>query len=149
LPSLLRGEIGRGDLYIFAAMLSWATFSVAGKVILKELSPRLAITYACFIGTIALFVTALLEGGLTGIQHYSLEMWLSLLYLGLMGTVLAFILYYQGIKSIGPSKTAIFVNFVPIWAMSLGAVILGEAITLALILGAAMVIGGVFLTSRS
>ncbi|MEE8589700.1 MAG: DMT family transporter [Spirochaetia bacterium] len=149
LPSLLRGEIGRGDLYIFGAMLSWATFSVAGKIILKELSPRLAITYACFIGTIALLVTALLEGGLIGIPHYSFAMWLSLLYLGLMGTVLAFILYYQGIKSIGPSKTAIFVNFVPIWAMILGAIILGEAITLALILGAAMVIGGVFLTSRS
>lgn len=149
LPGLLRGEIGRGDLYIFGAMLSWATFSLAGKIILKQLSPRLAITYACFIGTGALLVPALLEGGLGGVMQYSIQMWLSLLYLGLMGTVLAFILYYQGIKSIGPSKTTIFVNFVPIWAMTLGAVMLGEAITLALILGTVMVIGGVFLTSRS
>ncbi|UCF98573.1 MAG: DMT family transporter [Spirochaetaceae bacterium] len=149
LPSLLRGEIGRGDLYIFGAMLSWATFSIIGKIILRELSPRLAITYACLIGTVALAIPAVLEGGLAGIPQYSLKMWLSLAYLGLMGTVLAFILYYQGIKSIGPSKTAIFVNLVPIWAMSLGTVVLGERITLSLILGAGMVVGGVFLTSRS
>jgi drug/metabolite transporter (DMT)-like permease len=147
--SLLRGEIGRGDLYIFGAMLSWATFSVVGKIILRELAPRLAITYACLIGTVALAIPAVLEGGLVGVPRYSLEMWLSLAYLGLMGTVLAFILYYQGIKSIGPSKTAIFINLVPIWAMALSTIVLGEKITLPLVLGAAMVIGGVFLTSRS
>jgi len=147
--SLFRGEIGRGDLYIFAAMLSWAAFSVVGKIILRDLSPRLAITYACLIGTAALAVPAVLEGGLAGIPTYSLQMWLSLAYLGLLGTVFAFILYYQGIKAIGPSKTAIFVNLVPIWAMTLGTIVLGERITLALVLGAAMVIGGVFLTSRS
>jgi drug/metabolite transporter (DMT)-like permease len=147
--SLLRGEIGRGDLYIFGAMLSWATFSVLGKIILRELAPRLAITYACLIGTLALAIPAFLEGGLAGVPQYSLEMWLSLVYLGLMGTVLAFILYYQGIKAIGPSKTAIFINLVPIWAMTLSTIVLGERITLPLVLGAAMVIGGVFLTSRS
>jgi drug/metabolite transporter (DMT)-like permease len=147
--SLLRGEIGRGDLYIFGAMLSWATFSVVGKIILKELAPRLAITYACLIGTAALAIPAVLEGGLAAVPQYSLEVWLSLVYLGLMGTVLAFILYYQGIKAIGPSKTAIFINLVPIWAMTLSTIVLGERITLPLVLGAAMVIGGVFLTSRS
>ena len=147
--SLLRGEIGRGDLYIFGAMLSWATFSVVGKIVLKELAPRLAITYACLIGTAALTIPAVLEGGLAAVPQYSLEVWLSLVYLGLMGTVLAFILYYQGIKAIGPSKTAIFINLVPIWAMTLSTIVLGERITLPLVLGAAMVIGGVFLTSRS
>ena len=147
--SLLRGEIGRGDLFIFGAMLSWATFSVVGKIILRELAPRLAITYACLIGTVALAIPAVAEGGLVGVPQYSLEMWLSLAYLGLMGTVLAFILYYQGIKSIGPSKTAIFINLVPLWAMALSTILLGERITLPLVVGAAMVIGGVFLTSRS
>jgi drug/metabolite transporter (DMT)-like permease len=146
--SLLRGEIGRGDLYIFGAMLSWATFSVVGKIILKELTPRLAITYACLVGTAALAVPAVIEGGLAGVSRYSPEMWLSLAYLGLMGTVLAFILYYQGIKAIGPSKTTIFINLVPIWAMTLSTIILGERITLSLVLGAALVISGVFLTSR-
>jgi drug/metabolite transporter (DMT)-like permease len=149
LASLLRGEIGRGDLYIFGAMLSWATFSVVGKIVLAELAPRLAITYACLIGTAALALPAILEGGLAGVPGYSWRMWLSLAYLGLMGTVLAFILYYQGIKSIGPSRTAIFVNLVPIWAMALSTILLGERLTLPLVLGAFLVIGGVFMTSRT
>jgi len=147
--SLLRGEIGRGDLLIFGAMLSWAAFSVVGKIILRELAPRLAITYACLIGTVALAIPAVVEGGLAGVPQYSLEMWLSLAYLGLMGTVLAFILYYQGIKSIGPTKTTIFINLVPIWAMTLSTILLGEIVTVPLVIGAAMVIVGVFLTSRS
>ncbi len=145
---LLRGGIGRGDLYLFAATLCWATFSLSGKVILKRLSPRVAITYACLVGTAALLVSAGIEGGLHHVPQFSARVWLSLLYLGLFGTALGFVLYYDGIGKIGPSKTTIFINLVPIWAMVFAAVILGENITLALVLGAAMVIGGVFLTSR-
>jgi drug/metabolite transporter (DMT)-like permease len=149
LSSLLRGEIGRGDLYIFGGMLSLAAFSIIGKIVLRELAPRLAITYAFLIGTAVLAVPTVLQGGLAGILRYSLGVWLSLAYLGLMGSVVAFILYYQGIQSIGPSKTAIFINLVPIWAMVLSTVILKETITAPLVIGAAMVIGGVFLTSRA
>jgi drug/metabolite transporter (DMT)-like permease len=146
---LLRGEIGRGDLYIFGAMLSLAAFSVMGKIVLKSMAPRLAITYAFLIGTAALAIPTVMGSGLIGILRYSLAVWLSLAYLGLMGSVVAFILYYQGIRTIGPSRTAIFINLVPVWAVVLGTLFLGEKITLPLVIGAVAVIGGVFLTNRS
>jgi drug/metabolite transporter (DMT)-like permease len=146
--SLFRGAVGWGDLYLLGAVLCWATYSLAGKQVMKELSPRLATTYACLIGTAALAVPAALEGGLKGAAHLGLSMWLSFLYLGVLGTVLAFILYYDGIRRVGPARAAVFLNLVPVFAMVLSVPILGERLTPALLAGATMVIGGVFLTSR-
>lgn len=146
--NLLRGAMGWGDLYLLGAVLCWATYSLAGKPVMKELSPRVATTYACLIGTVALAVPAALEGDLRRVSSFSLPIWLSFFYLGVLGTVLAFILYYDGIRRVGPSRATVFLNLVPVFAMVLSVPILGERLTPALLVGAAMVIAGVFLTSR-
>ena len=40
--------------------------------------------------------------------------WIVIGYLGLFGTVIGFLWYFQGIQSIGPSRAAVFINFVPV-----------------------------------
>jgi len=154
LVTIFRSGIGIGELTILGCVLSWGAYSLIGKVIMRDMSPLRAITYSCLIGWVALLIPAVAEGELpkalsspSGLS-YSLTVWLSIGYLGLMGTVVAFILYYQAIREIGPSKTVIFLNFVPIWAIFFGIVILGEKVTGSLILGAAFVIAGVYLTNK-
>ena len=56
---------------------------------------------------------------------------------------------YHSLRSWSAVILIVFINLVPIWAMVLSTAILRETITLPLVIGAAMVIGGVFLTSRS
>jgi drug/metabolite transporter (DMT)-like permease len=146
--NLWRGAVGWGDLYLLGAVVCWATYSLAGKPVMRELSPRVATTYACLIGTVALAVPAALEGGLAGVRFFSLPIWLSFLYLGVLGTVVAFILFYDGIRRVGPARATVFLNLVPVFAMVLSVPILGERLSSALLVGAAMVIGGVFLTGR-
>ena len=50
----------------------------------------------------------------------------SLLYLGVFGTVIGFVWYNEGIKAIGPARTAVFTNLVPVFAVALGALMLHE-----------------------
>jgi drug/metabolite transporter (DMT)-like permease len=81
--------------------------------------------------------------------YYSKMEWLSLLYLGIFGTVLGFVWYYEGIKAIGPMKASQFINFVPISAIVLAFLILGEPVTPSLLVGTILVCSGVYLTNRA
>ena len=78
---------------------------------------------------------------------YSLADWTSILFLGVFGTVLGFVWYYEGIRKIGPTKAGQFINFVPISAVLLAFLILGEPITWSLLTGGLFVISGVYLTN--
>ena len=70
------------------------------------------------------------------------------MYLGAFGTVIGFVWYYEGVKAIGPARTAVFNNLVPVFGITLGAVLLGEPVLLSMIVGGLLVIAGVSLTNR-
>ena len=52
-------------------------------------------------------------------------------------------------RRIGPSRTAIFINLVPVFGVTLAAAVLGEPILASMAVGGAMVIAGVALTNRA
>jgi drug/metabolite transporter (DMT)-like permease len=116
---------------------------------MKNLSPLLTVTYACVIGTACLLPAALHEGILQSVSHYSPSVWLGLLYLGLFGSAVGFIWYYEGIKAIGPSRAGVFINFVPISAILLASLFLNEVVDASLVVGGMFVIAGVYFTNRS
>jgi drug/metabolite transporter (DMT)-like permease len=73
--------------------------------------------------------------------------WLSLFFLAFFGTVVGFVWYYEGIKSIGPTRAGLFINFVPVSAICLAWLLLGEPVTLSLLTGAVFVGTGVYMTN--
>ncbi len=146
--SLLHTGIGTGDLYILGCVGCWAIYSLVGRTAMRDLSPLVSVTYSAVIGALLLFPAACLEGMLHQITDYSLTAWLSLFYLGLCGTVLGFVWYYQGIQRIGSTRAGQFINFVPISAILLSAWLLDEPLTVSLLSGVFLVSSGVYLTNR-
>jgi drug/metabolite transporter (DMT)-like permease len=145
---ILQGGIGRGELLIFGCVLSWVSYSLIGKVVMKDVQPVSAVTYACIIGAAALLPPALLKGMAEHVGQYSIRAWGSIVYLGFFGTCLGFIWYYEGIRLIGPSKAGVFINFVPISAVILSFFLLGEHIDGSLLTGGILVLTGIYLTNR-
>jgi drug/metabolite transporter (DMT)-like permease len=76
------------------------------------------------------------------------QAWAAIIYLGAVGTVLGFIWYYEGIRAVGPSRTAVFTNLVPAFGVMLSAVLLGEDILASMLVGGAISVMGVTLTNR-
>jgi len=146
---ILQGNIGRGELFILGSMASWASYSLIGKAAMEESSPLVTVTYACVIGTACLFLPAYLEGISRDFCRYSWLAWLIVLYVGFLGSAVGFIWYYEGIRAVGPSRAAVFINLVPVSAMALASVILKESLSRSSILGAILVISGVYLTNRA
>jgi len=144
---ILGGGIGWGEVLTLGCMASWVAYSLIGKAILKGMSPLVSVSYSSAIGTVALFVPACAEGMIGQVTGYSLLDWLGIGYLGIFGTVLGFVWYYEGIKKIGPTRAGQFINFVPVSAIILAFFILGEPITWSLLVGGLFVLTGVYLTN--
>ncbi|MEA2021383.1 MAG: DMT family transporter, partial [Candidatus Caldatribacteriota bacterium] len=147
LQEVFQGKIGMGELYILACVICWSTFSVFGKIAMKQLKPIITITYACLAGTLILLIPAILEGELPHFLNYNLEVWPSVFALGFFGTALAFTWYYDGIEKIGPAQAGIFINFVPVFATALAVLILNEKLYPSILIGAVFVVSGVFLNN--
>lgn len=149
IPGIFRSGIGLGELAIFGCVLSWVSYSIMGKPLMAHLSPLASVCYSSLAGTALLLVPALFKGTFSHMAGYSLEAWCSLFYLGVFGTVLGFLWYYQGIRTIGPMKSGVFINFVPVSALILAYFILDEAVTPAILTGGLLVITGVFITNMA
>lgn len=146
--SLFSGGIGRGELFIMGCVASWATYSLLGKAIMKDLAPLAAVLYSCGIGAAALFPLALMENMAKKIGGFSMIDWSALLYLAFFGTVIGFYWYYEGIVAIGAARASVFINLVPVSGVFLGWLLLGEAVNLSIVTGTTLVVGGVYLTNR-
>ncbi len=146
--AVLAEGVGWGELFIAGCVASWAVYSLVGKVVLRRLSPVTSVCYAAMIGTVALLGPALHFGLVEDVRSLPVQGWISICYLGIFGTVLGFVWYYEGVRELGPSKASIFINFVPVFAILLAFVILGEPVTRSLILGGCFVLVGVYLTNR-
>jgi len=147
--NLLTEGISRGDLLILGCVATWVIYTLVGKRVMQELSPLVATTYACLVGTGALFLTALAEGFLQEWTSFAPAAWVGVAYLGVLGTAAGFLWYYEGVKAIGSARASIFINLVPVFAIALAAFFLQEPVSLSLVLGGLLVISGVYLTNRS
>ena len=145
--TIVSGGLGLGEIYIFGCVLSWASYSVIGKAVMKELSPLVAVTGSTLIGTLLLLLPAFSEGLFNQILSFSGLDWAALFYLGIFGTVVGFVWYYEAIRIIGATRAGLFINFVPISAVILAFFFLNEPLTISLLSGALLVSSGVYLTN--
>jgi drug/metabolite transporter (DMT)-like permease len=141
-------SIGLGEILMFCAISSWAAYTLIGRSVLKGLTPIAATTYAALWGLLFLAVGAAFELPSIEWSRFGWQVWVSIFYLGAFGTVIGFVWYYEGVKAIGPSRTAVFNNLVPAFGIVLASLLLGEPILVSMLVGGALAIIGVTLTNR-
>lgn len=149
LINLINSGFGKGELLTFGCVASWVAYSLIGKQVMGDLSPLVSVCYSSVAGTVMLFFPALIHGSFNEITSYGGSVWFSLFYLAFFGTVLGFLWYYEGIREIGAMKSSVFINFVPVSAIIFSYFILNEPVGKSLLIGAALVVSGVFLTNGS
>jgi drug/metabolite transporter (DMT)-like permease len=137
------------DFVLMGAVVSWALYSVVGKIVLKKYSSVESTTYAVAFGTVFLFPFALTETSWHDVQQASTTTWLAIAHMSILVTVVSFVMYYHGIKEVGAAKASIFINVMPVSAVILATIFLGESFTLAHATGAIMVLSGVYIGTNT
>lgn len=144
----LSQSIGVGELLMFCGISGWAAYTIIGRHALKGLSPIAATSYAALWGLLLLSCGAAFEWPALDPSYFTWQVIASIVYLGAFGTVIGFVWYYEGVKTIGPARTAVFNNLVPVFGITLSALLLHEPILMSMVIGGVLVIGGVALTNR-
>jgi drug/metabolite transporter (DMT)-like permease len=147
--NLAGGGVGLGELFMFAAVTSWALYTILGRKVLGGLSPLAATNYAALWGTLMLGLVAAPGFGALHPMQFEWRMIVSLLYLGVFGTAVAFVWYYMSVKKVGASTTSIFNNLVPVFGVAISVVLLGEQLLPSMLVGGAVTIAGVLMVSRA
>ena len=134
-----------GEALIGGCVLSWSAYSVFCKSVVRQLGPLHTVTYSIYAGTIMLAAYTACTGALdfAAVARFSSGEMLSLLYLGIVGSAVAYIWYYDGIQKIGVARAGVFIALNPLAAVLFGAALLGEQMTLATLLGGALIITGI------
>lgn len=145
--SIAAAGVGAGELFMLAAVTSWALYTVIGRQVLKGLSPLAATNYAALWGTVMLGVVAAPHFGELSASQFGWRVVVSLLYLGILGTAVAFVWYYTSIKRLGASMSAIFTNLVPVFGVLISVLVLGESLLPSMLIGGAVAICGVMMVS--
>ena len=142
-----RGNGWLGEMLIGGCVLSWSAYSVFCKSVVRQLGPLHTVTYSIYAGTLMLLAYTASTGALdfAAVARFSMGEALSLLYLGVVGSAVAYIWYYDGIQKIGVARAGVFIALNPLTAVLLGAALLGEQITLATLLGGGLIISGIVL----
>ena len=141
--------IGFGELCFVGCVLCWTAYSLVGRRLVDEFSAPTMVLLSMTAGALMLFVPAVFAEDLPSqIGEFNSAVWLSVLFMAVFSSVLAFIWYYQGIREIGAMRAANFINLVPLSAAGLGYFLLDETLSPPQILGGALIIVGVWLVNH-
>ena len=143
-------HIWLGEALIGGCVLSWSAYSVFCKTVVRQLGPLHTVTYSIYAGTLMLLLYAAATGVLDmdAVRRFSMAEAASLLYLGVVGSAVAYIWYYDGIQQIGVARAGVFIALNPLAAVLFGAALLGEQIPLTTLLGGVLIISGIVAENR-
>ena len=135
-----------GDLMILFAALSWAATSNLTKIMLsweRDYSALEIVVWYSVTGWALLSPWVIAENWDSAIPNPSTAEWLTIAYLGVVSTVLSYVLFAKGIEVIGPTAASSYVFLVPVFGVLGGWLLLGEEIGASMILGFALIVFGV------
>lgn len=140
-------HIAVGDAWMLGACIVWSLYSVGAKKFAAHIPSLQLARWTVSVGAVALIIAAcLLEQPFSSIPQLSLTTHAILFYMSICGTVLAYIFWLRGVHFLGPDKSAIAFNLVPVFTLlvNLG---LGSLPNLTQLAGMILVLIGVVISS--
>ncbi len=136
-----------GCVLILLSAFCWAIYSIVGKRLLKTYDMFTVTAYAFALGTL-FYIPFVISDIITTLQTVTIGAWMAVLYLALACSVFGYIGWYYALKKTEASKAAVFLNLIPLFAITMS-LFLGEVITVFFLFGATLIIFGVYITQKS
>lgn len=137
-------QFNEGDLYMITAVVMWGIYSVCSKWAMRSVTPMMSILYSGIFGLLILLPFNLSSFRVTNMDASFVQ---SILYTGLISTVVCMVLWNIGVNKLGPSTSGLFLNFNPVFTALLAFAFLGEKMNGLQAVGSIIVIAGCVLFS--
>lgn len=139
---LLDFQLNTGDLWMLAAVCVWGLYSVCSKWAMQTASPLMATLYAGVFGVLLLLPFTSADFTFTNVNTSFI---LSMLYTGIISTVVCMVFWNIGVQKLGATTSGIFLNFNPIFTALLAYLFIGENMSWLQGIGGLIVIMGCYL----
>ncbi|TMP38171.1 DMT family transporter [Pseudoalteromonas rubra] len=147
LMSLLSLQLNKGDLTIMLGMLAWSGYTVCGSKVSGWLPPLEFSLLTMAAGLIGLSVVSMFQAEVHPVQELIVLSWpllISMLYIGVFGTVVGYLCWNNGVKTLGSANASLYFNLVPVFA-ALVSVLMGQNVTIIQLAGMLLVLAGLTL----
>lgn len=139
-----------GGTLVVLGLVSWALYTIGSRRTMERFSP-LTVNWTTLLLSILPQIPLLWTDqkmSVAGVESVSTSGWLALAYLIVFATALGQQAWLYGVQGIGPSRAGVFVNLIPVSALTLSALVLGEQIGVKELAGIGMILTGVWLVNR-
>ena len=136
-----------GDLVMLFGMFLWALYSVMVARIPKELSSAGFMALMSTIGIIALLPFFIFEVGYVRVMTVSYNSLAQILYVGMITSTVAYLVWNRAIVKIGPDKAGPYMYLPTLFGALLAVIFLGESLRLFHLVGALPIFAGVYLST--
>ena len=136
----------RGDLMIFCGNLVWAVYTVFSKPLLGRITPLKWSSLTLAVGTVLYLPFCVPAFSRQDFRQISFKAWAILAFSGIFALAVSYVVWYASVKRIGNSKTVIYGNVLPIFAVIFAYIFIAERIGFWQAVGALIILAGVYLT---
>ena len=143
---LTLGSSIAGEAITLLAAFCWSVYLAFGAPFLGRYSPLRATAWATISGTVVLAPLAIGQLSAAGLASIPPDVILAVLYSGFLAAGISNVVVQNGVKEIGPTRTAAYQFLVPALAVVLAAIFLSEPIRLGQIVGGIVIVAGVLIT---
>ena len=135
-----------GEAITLLAAICWAFYTAFGAPFLRRYSPLRATTWATVAGTIVLAPIAASQLATVDTADLTPGVLGAVLYSGFLAAGISNVIVSNGIKVVGPTRTAAYQFLVPALAVVLAFLFLSEPIRPGQVVGGLIIVGGVLIT---
>jgi drug/metabolite transporter (DMT)-like permease len=147
LSTLLELQFNRGDILVFIAAILWAFYSANLKRYPKGLHPLAYQMGIVLVGLLILLPLYLLEIFAGRIMVLSTGSIVTIVYVALFASVLAFIFWNRAVTMLGANIAGPFIHLMPVFSTILAVIFLGEKLTPNHIQAILLIFGGILMTT--
>lgn len=144
---LLAMTFNRGDLLVLAAACLWALYSANLKKYPQELHPLAYLSAIVICGLMVLLPFYLLELQNGKVMNVNTSSIITILYVAIFASVLAFIFWNKAVRSVGAVKAGPFIHLMPVFSTLLAVTFLGENLQGYHFQGIVLIFCGILLTT--
>ncbi|WDV44423.1 DMT family transporter [Clostridiaceae bacterium M8S5] len=146
--NLLAMKFNKGDIIMMCAVTSWAIYSILVRKFVKQNTPLFLTAYSFLVCTVILLPFSINEGLMSMISTASTKAWAGVLYMSIFPTIIGYLIQQKSIQQIGASRTAIFINLVPVFSIILSIAILKEEFYKLNVISSLLIILSVYMVTR-
>jgi len=145
LGALAALALGRGELWMLAAVPTWSAYSVLLKRRPPALPQRSTLAVSTAMGLVFMSPLVLAAPAVLDVP-WSPSLLAGIAYIGIGASVIAFLCWNRGVALVGPARAGVYIHLMPLFGALLGFLLLGESLQAYHAAGAGLVFAGIVLT---